>query len=167
MLAPGTGLLLFEQDCMEWLCMERKWAWDGIGPDLEKGSHLWSTILYKILEVLLFCKVPLSSSVQQSFGDTGPNFCSQKFGLKGCKRILRSKINAWWGSSVNPNSFQTYRWVSGECQVNVRWMSGERQISIWAWHWWTWNLLRLGKGQGKVRWWSGGQVNVRWMSGEC
>ena len=32
------------------------------------------------------------------------------------------------------------RWGSGECQVNVRWMSGERQISIWAWHWWTWNL---------------------------
>ena len=20
-------------------------------------------------------------------------------------------------------------------------MSGERQISIWAWHWWTWNLV--------------------------
>ena len=31
--------------------------------------------------------------------------------------------------------------MSGECQVNVRWMSGECQISIWAWHWWTWNLL--------------------------
>ena len=28
-------------------------------------------------------------------------------------------------------------------------------------------LLRLGKGQGKVRWWSGGQVNVRWTSGNA
>ena len=34
------------------------------------------------------------------------------------------------------------RW-SGEVQVSVRWMSGERQISIWAWHWWTWNLSQL------------------------
>ena len=34
------------------------------------------------------------------------------------------------------------RW-SGEVQVSVRWMSGERQISIWAWHWWTWNLFSL------------------------
>ena len=33
------------------------------------------------------------------------------------------------------------RW-SGEVQVNVSGMSGERQISIWAWHWWTWNLFR-------------------------
>ena len=32
------------------------------------------------------------------------------------------------------------RW-SGERQVNVSGMSGERQISIWAWHWWTWNLF--------------------------
>ena len=34
------------------------------------------------------------------------------------------------------------RW-SGEVQMNVNVMSGERQISIWAWHWWTWNLLNL------------------------
>ena len=27
--------------------------------------------------------------------------------------------------------------------------------------------LRLGKGQGKVKWWAGGQVKFRWMSGEC
>ena len=32
------------------------------------------------------------------------------------------------------------RW-SGEVQVSG--MSGERQISIWAWHWWTWNLSDL------------------------
>ena len=32
------------------------------------------------------------------------------------------------------------RW-SGVVQVSVRWMSGERRISIWAWHWWTWNLF--------------------------
>ena len=31
------------------------------------------------------------------------------------------------------------RW-SAEVQLNVRWMSGERQILIWAWHWWTWNI---------------------------
>ena len=32
---------------------------------------------------------------------------------------------------------------SGEFQVNVSEMSGERKISIWAWHWWTWNLFNL------------------------
>ena len=30
---------------------------------------------------------------------------------------------------------------SGEVQVSVRLMSCERQISIWAWHWWMWNLF--------------------------
>ena len=35
------------------------------------------------------------------------------------------------------------RW-SGEAQVNVSGLSGKRQISIWAWHGWTWNLFFLG-----------------------
>ena len=32
------------------------------------------------------------------------------------------------------------RW-SGKVQLNIRWASGDCQISIWAWHWWTWNLF--------------------------
>ena len=36
-----------------------------------------------------------------------------------------------------------FRWGSGEVQVRFRWVSGEHQISIWAWHWWTWNLFFL------------------------
>ena len=31
--------------------------------------------------------------------------------------------------------------VIGEGQIMV-WWSGEWQISIWAWHWWTWKLYR-------------------------
>ena len=38
---------------------------------------------------------------------------------------------------------------SGEVQMNVSDMSGERQISIWAWHWWTWNVLIYSKERGK------------------
>ena len=41
------------------------------------------------------------------------------------------------------------RW-SGELQVNVSGMSGERQISIWAWHWWTWNLFSYRSGEADI-----------------
>ena len=46
-------------------------------------------------------------------------------------------VRVWWGSGEGQ---MMVRW-SGEVQVNVSGMSGECQISIWAWHWWTWNLL--------------------------
>ena len=33
-------------------------------------------------------------------------FLYAKIRVKGWKSKLKSKINAWWGSSINPNSFQ-------------------------------------------------------------
>ena len=45
--------------------------------------------------------------------------------------------------SLMASSFVYCGQVRFRHQVNVRGMSGERQISIWAWHWWTWNLFTL------------------------
>ena len=78
--------------------------------------------------------------------------------------VLTSSPPVWWQALWTKflQSMSKFWYEGHYCQAQGQTWNPPPHNFFWSVN----GKLRLGKGQGKVRWWSEGQVNCRWTPGE-